>query len=296
MKKILIAILLVFTVITGYSQEFKARVTVSTQKLQGADKAPFTVLEQELNSFVNERKWTTYNFKSEEKIDCNIQISVEEVAANGNYKAKLLLQLSRTVFNSNYSSSLFTHQDNDLSFSYTLNQPLDFDNNSFQHTLTSVIGFYIYFFLGLEFDSYSQNGGTPFYNQCQTIANYSQSPQSIGWDPKDKKNRYWLLENMSNPASGALRSFYYKYHRLGLDLMHKDIDGALENILQALEDLNQFNRSKSGSIMYGMIFTAKSDELVNVFSGASEEMRNRAYELLKQMDPFNESKYSKLKK
>ncbi|NLJ82849.1 MAG: DUF4835 family protein [Bacteroidales bacterium] len=295
MKKILISILLVFTVIMGYSQEFKARVSVSSQKLQGVDKTPFTALEQELNSFVNERKWTTYNFKSEEKIDCNIQLSIEEIAANGNYKAKLLLQLSRTIFNSNYSSSLFTHQDNDLTFSYTLNQPLDFDNNSFQHNLTAVIGFYLYFFLGLEFDSFSQNGGTPFYSQCQTIVNYS-STHLGGWDPGEKKNRYWLLENMSNPSSEALRSFYYKYHRLGLDLMHKDIDEALENILQALEDLNQFNRSKSGTIMYGMIFTAKSDELVNVFSGSSEEMRNRAYELLRQMDPFNESKYSKLQK
>ena len=295
MKQLLLIFFLTINIISCFSQEFKGRVTINTQKIQGADKTPFTALEQEINSFVNERKWSNNTFKSEEKIECNIQLSIEEIISTGNYRAKLLVQLSRPVFNSTYSSSLFAYQDNDVTFSYSLNQPLEYDNNSFQNVLTSVIGFYMNFFLGLEFDSFSQNGGTPYYNQCQTIMSYSQS-QSTGWDPNQKKNRYWLIENMSNPSYSAIRTFYYKYHRLGLDMMHKDIDLALENILQALEELNQFNKSKSGLFMLGLVFTAKSDEFVNVFSGASEEKRSRAYELLKQMDPFNESKYSKLMK
>lgn len=295
MKHLLFSIILTCSIIFSFSQEFKGRVTVSTQKLQGADKTPFTALEQELNSFVNERKWSNINFKSEEKIECNILLNIETIVSPGTYSGTLLVQLSRPVFNSNYSSSLFVYQDNDVKFTYTLNQPLEYDNNSFQNVLTSIIGFYMNFFLGMEFDSFSQNGGTPYFNQCQTIMNYSSS-QSIGWDPNQKKNRYWLIENMSNPSYSALRTFNYKYNRLGLDMMHKDIDMALDNILKALEELNQFNKTKSGTIMYGLIFAAKSDELVNVFSGASEEKRKRAYELLKVMDPFNESKYAKLLK
>ncbi|HOF16760.1 MAG TPA: DUF4835 family protein [Bacteroidales bacterium] len=295
MKRLIVSLFLTISFIACFSQEFKARVSVNTQKLQGADKTPFTALEQELNSFVNERKWTNYNFKSEEKIECNIQLSIEEIVSAGKYNARLLVQLSRPVFNSSYLSSLFAFQDNGVSFTYTLNQPLDYDNNSFQHPLTAIVGFYLNLFLGLTFDSFSQSGGTPYYSQCQTILNYSQA-NSVGWDPKEKKNRYWLIENISNPSNQVIRDFYYKYHRLGLDIMHKDIDGALDNILQALEELKQFNQSKSGVMMFSLIFTAKSDELVNVFSGASEEKRHQAYELLKQMDPLNESKYSKLTK
>ncbi|MBP7102516.1 MAG: DUF4835 family protein [Bacteroidales bacterium] len=294
MKQILISIFLTACLVTGFPQEFKGRVSVNTQKLQGVvDKTPFTTLEQELNSFVNERKWSNHTFKSEEKIECNIQLSIEEIISPEKYRAKLLVQLSRPVFNSSYLSSLFAFQDNDVIFTYSINQPLEYDNNSFQHVLTSTIGFYMNFFLGLTFDSFSNEGGTPYYNQCQSIMNYSRS-ETIGWDPRDKMNRYWLIENMSNPTFGAIRTFYYKYHRLGLDLMHKDIDQALENILMALEGLKEFNNSKSGALMYGLLFTAKSDEFVNVFSGASEEKRSRAYNLLKQMDPLNESKYSKL--
>ncbi len=293
MKRLIVSLFLTINFIACFSQEFKAKVSVSTQKLQGADKTPFTSLEQELNSFVNERKWSNHNFKSEEKIECNIQLSIEEIVSEGKYNARLLVQLSRPVFNSSYLSSLFAFQDNSVSFNYTLNQPLEYDNNSFQHSLTAIVGFYLNFFLGLTFDSYSQGGGTPYYSQCQTIMNYSQS-NAIGWDPKEKKNRYWLIENISNPSYQVVREFYYKYHRLGLDLMHKDIDAALVNILQTLEELKQFNQSKSGIMIYSLIFTAKSDEFVNVFSGASEDKRQQAYELLKQMDPLNESKYSKL--
>lgn len=295
MKQILISIFLTISVISCFSQEFKARVSVNTQKLQGVDKTPFTTLEQELNSFVNERKWSNNDFKSEEKIECNIQLSVEEILAPGKYRAKLLVQLSRPVFNSSYATSLFAFLDNDVTFTYSINQPLEYDNNSFQNVLTSSIGFYLNFFLGLTFDSFSPEGGSPYYNQCQAIMNYSQS-ETKGWDPKDRMNRYWLIENMSNPSYGAIRTFYYKYHRLGLDLMHKDINEALGNILMALENLKEFNKIKSGSLMFNLIFTAKSEEFVNVFSGASEEKRNQAYNLLKEMDPLNENKYSKLVK
>lgn len=296
MKQLLICILFLYGFInTCFSQEFKARVTVNTQKIPGIDKTPFTTLEQELTTFINERKWSNQNFKNEEKIECNVNLVIESATKEGKCIGKLMLQLSRPVYNSSYSSSIFAYQDNDVVFNYTLNQPFEYDDNSFQWSLTAIIGFYMNFFLGLEFDTFSSKGGNPYFSQCQTILNYSQS-QGTGWDPKDKRNRYWLLENMSNPSYNAIRSFNYNYHRLGLDLMHKDIDQALNNILKSMEELNEFNKAKYGVLMYMLIFTAKSDEFVNVFSGASEEKRNRAYELLKQMDPLNESKYAKLVK
>ncbi|MDD2622062.1 MAG: DUF4835 family protein [Bacteroidales bacterium] len=296
MKRLLISVLLLTGLInTCFTQEFKARVTVNTQKLTGADKTPFTTLEQELASFINERKWSNYNLKNEEKIECNVNLIIESATSEGKCFGKLMVQLSRPVFNSSYSSSLFTYQDNDISFTYTLNQPFDYDDNSFQWDLTAIIGFYMNLFLGLHFDSFSPQGGSAFYNQSQAIINYSQS-RGPGWNSGEKRSRYWLIENMTNPSYNAIRSFYYSYHRQGLDLMHKDIDQALDNILKAMEELNGFNKTKYGVLMYTLIFTAKSDEFVNVFSGASDEKRNRAYELLKQMDPLNESKYAKLLK
>ena len=204
--------------------------------------------------------------------------------------------MSRPVFNSTYTSNLLTVQDDEVTFPYSSSQGFDYDDNSFMWNLSAITGFYINFLLGIYFDSFSPLGGTPFFNQCQTIIGYSQN-QGSGWagsDSKSKRNRYWLWENYTNPSYVDYRNFYYQYHRLGMDMLAGNLNEGVSTILESLKKIQDIHKSKSSLYFTSVMMTSKSAELVNVFSGASETIRSEAKQTLTQLDPANASKYAKL--
>ncbi len=277
------------------AQELKAHVSINTKSIQGGDNALFTKLEQEMTAFLNERRWSNYQFKQEEKINCNVQLILDSKEGD-NYSGRLIFQMSRPVFNSTYASNLLTIQDDDVTFPYSTSQSFDYDDNSFLWNLSSILGFYVNYALGIYFDSFSPQGGSPFFNQCQNIINYSQG-KATGWagnDSKIKRNRYWLWENVTNPSYIVFREFYYQYHRHGMDLLSSSLGKGVDNILASLKELQELNKTKSNLYLTSLILTSKSTEFINVFSGAAESVRREAKELLTQLDPVNASKYAKL--
>jgi hypothetical protein len=302
MKGILIFILTGFIAYASFAQELLCRVSVSTAKMEGAgssvvDKSLFTTLEQNLTSFMNDRKWSEYNFKTEEKIECNIQFVIEKALGNDLYEGKVLVNLSRPVYNSSYSSPLLTYQDNYLKFKYTANQTFDYDENSYLWTVTSVAAYYANLFLALSFDSYAPNGGTSFYNKCVNII--SSAPQGeSGWlnTSKENRNRYWLLESLTNPSYESLRKFIYQYHREGLDIMSQSTTNAVTTILSVLETLQNLHNTYPGNAGVAILCITKSAEFVNVFSGATTEEKQKAAGILKRIDPSNMDKYDKMTK
>jgi hypothetical protein len=261
------------------------------------DKSIFTTLEQNLTSFMNDRKWSEYNFKTEEKIECSIQLVIEEAPGNDTYGGKIYVQLSRPIYNSSYNSPLLSYQDNNLRFKYAANQTFDYDENSYLWTVTSIAAYYANLFLALTFDSYALNGGTSFYNKCANIIS-SAPPGEEGWlsTSKEKRNRYWLLESFTNPAYDALRKFVYQYHREGLDIMSQGTANAVSVILSTLESLQTLNNTYPGNAGVAILTITKSTELVNVFSGATTEEKQKASGILKRIDPANMERYEKMAK
>lgn len=277
------------------AQELLAHVTINTKSIQGENSALFKRMEQEMTTFINERRWTNLNFKQEERIKCNVQLILDGKSGD-NYSGRIIFQMSRPVFNSTYSTNLLTVQDDEVSFPYTESQGFDYDDNSFMWNLSAITGFYINFLLGIYFDSFSPMGGTPFFNQCQNIISYSQN-QGTGWagsDSKSKRNRYWLWENYTNPSYTEFRQFYYQYHRLGMDLLASNLNDGVSTILESLKKIQEINKKKSNLFFTSVMVTSKSAELINVFSGAPENIRHEAHSILNQLDPANASKYSKL--
>jgi len=298
MKKLML-LLLAMCVFTqaGWSQELACRVTVIAKNLQGAavDKTIFNTLEQNLSSFLNDRKWTNYNYRPEEKIDCSIQIEIEKATGNDMYEGRLYAQLSRPVFNSMYYSPLFTYQDNYLVFRYNANQTFDYDENSYIWAMTSLAAFYANLFLGLVYDAQSLNGGTPFYNKCMSIINTAPANES-GWSSssRERRNRYWMLESFINPANANVRAFLYNYHRKGLDILAQNMEEGLNSITAAIEQLQQVYVKNPTAVSVMIICTAKSMEFVNVYSGASMELKQRVVPMFKRIDPANVDRYEKL--
>ena len=301
MKKLMF-LLLIMSVFTyaGVGQELACRVTITAQNLQGPgataiDKAIFNTLEQNLNSFINDRKWTNYSYKPEEKIDCSIQIEIEKATGNDMYEGKLYAQLSRPVFNSVYYSPVFTYQDNYIVFRYNANQTFEYDENSYIWAVTSLAAYYVNLFLGLTYDTYSLNGGTAFYNRCMNIINTAPASES-GWSnsARERRNRYWLLESFTNPANAGVRTFLYNYHRRGMDVLAQNMNEGLNSMTGAIEELQQVHTKNPTIVSISLICVAKSAEFVNAYSGAAMELKQKIVPILKRIDPANIDKYDKL--
>lgn len=277
-----------------HAQELDCQVSVTSQQVEGSDKRVFEALQQALFEFVNNRKWTNYDFKIEERIECTILVTVSDRIGTDEFKATLNIVLRRPVFNSAYNTPLLNLVDKDFTFRYVEYQPLDFQENSFTSNLTSTIAFYVYMILAVDMDSFIPYGGTPFFEKAQTIVTAAQNAQEPGWKGfESQKNRFWLIENFTNPSNSALREFLYKYHRQGLDLMYEKTDQGRAAITESLSYLQTLYNAKPGLYGLQLMFDAKRDEFVNIYSDQKVPPmeKTQVVNILKEIDPANGSKY-----
>src|SRR5258708_966037 len=102
--------------------------------------------------------------------------------------------------------------------------------------------------IALDYDSFSLNGGTPYYQKAQAIVNSAQNATEKGWKAFDSnKNRYWVVFNNTDQVFAPLRECFYKYHRLGLDVMSTDKLGGRKAIFESLNLIEKINSSRPGS-------------------------------------------------
>lgn len=294
MKKIFAGFMLLFSSTVPYAQEFNVTVQVTSPMVEGTEKKIFETLQQELYDFVNNTRWTNYNYKPEERIEGTILITVESRSGE-DFKGKMNLALRRPVFKSSYNTTLFNYLDRDFDFKYVEFQALEYSDNVFTSNLTSAIAYYLYVYLGLDGDSFAKNGGSPYYAKAQNIVNMGQNAREKGWKAfESQKNRYWLIENLTNPTYASIREAMYRYHRMGLDLMADDVEAGRAGINESLELLRKANRERPGLFLLQLFLEAKRDELVNIYSQASPMDKTRAVNILEEIDPANSNRYQKI--
>ena len=222
-------------------------------------------------------------------------INVAEMISVDEFRASIQIQARRPVYNSSYNTVIFNHQDQDLHFKYVEFEPLVFNPNSFDSNLVGVLAYYAYIILGMDYDSFSPNGGTPYFQKAQQIVNNSQNVRYSGWKAyESERNRYWLIENIMNRSYAPFRDCIYQYHRLGLDRMYEQVEEGRAAIAESLKSIQQVFRSRASLYILQVFFDAKSDELVNVFSKSYPDERNRVLTILNEVDPSNGSKYEKI--
>ena len=279
------------------AQEFKAMISVSSAQLEGTDKRVFQELQQSLNEFLNERVWTNYQFNIEEKIECTFMLTLQERLASDEYTGRLNIVYRRPIYKTSYDSPMFNWVDKDIRFKYTQGQPLIYADNTFSSNITSLFAFYLYLILGLDFDSFSPMGGTQFFQKAQAVVNSAQNSPMPGWKAFEKQtNRYWLIENLMNSSYSTIRTFYYKYHRRGLDVMSQNVDIGRSAITLALEDLRKANRQKPGLFLLQIVMDAKRDELRNIYMEAAMMDKTKAVNILSEIDPSHSNTYQNILK
>lgn len=280
-----------------WSQELRCNVQVVSQQIQGSNKQVFETLQNAIYEFMNNRVWTNHAYTMEERIECNLMFNITEQLSADDFQGTLTIQARRPVFNTNYYTTTLNFMDNAIRFQYVEFSPLEFDLNSHQSNLTSILAFYAYYILGLDYDTFSHFGGSEYFSNAEKIVINAQNAAESGWKPMDDvshKNRYWLVKDMLDTEYEPLRTFNYNYHRLGLDVMDEKIVEGRAEITTSLELLRQVYRRKPDPYMYllSLVFDSKVDEIVNVYSESYPEERNRAYEILSEVDKPNANKYS----
>ncbi|WDF56369.1 type IX secretion system protein PorD [Mucilaginibacter sp. KACC 22063] len=297
MRKLFVCFVMLIAAYTGYAQDLNARVTVVAPKVATTNKRIFESLENAMKDFLNGRKWSVDQILPNERIDCNFLLNVTSWDGSSSFSGELQVQSTRPVYNASYNTTLFTINDKDIDFSYTEGQTIDYNNQTFLNNLSSIMAYYAYIILGFDYDSFSRYGGTPYFANAQNIVINAQTSSFKGWRGSDNNiNRYWLSENLANKTYIPLRSFYYDYHRNGLDLMADNAGQARKNILALLPSLTQLDRLRIGATLPTLFFSAKANELINIFNGADPQQRISAYNILTEADPANGTKYQLLRK
>ena len=272
-------------------QQFNFNIKVNSDMIQGSNKSIFTTLEKSASDFMNNRKWTDLSYSENERIECNINIVVAKLEDDV-FTAEIQVQSRRPVFNSSYNTTLFNFRDNSFVFSYKEFEVLEFNENVITSNLTAVLTYYAYIILGYDMDSYSRLGGTPYFNMAERIVNSAQSVDMPGWRAfESTKNRYALVNNLTDEAFKKHRNYVYEYHRLGLDEMTINMANARARIASGISVLRETNRSRPSAIVVTSFLDAKTDEILNIFKRAEDKEKREVLQILSDVNPTQTEKY-----
>ena len=280
------------------AQEFRCQIQVnyqkllsSTQQFSTGDTKVFETMKQAMEDFVNGRRWTNLEMEQQERLDCSFSLILSEQSSQTDFKGQLQVQLRAPVYNSNYTTGLFNYLENDFQFSFNESQPLDFEPNTFFSNLSSTLAYYLYIMLGVYFDSYGPHGGESFFDMAYTIAQTAENAGFKGWKSSDgQKARYWFAENHTNSAYESLHSAYYLYQRQGLDMMTKDQPTARQNIIKALQTLQQVHHVRPNLLSVNAFADVKMSEIASIFTPAPADEQKQVFAAIKEISPINVQK------
>lgn len=298
MLKIILPVLFFCLACPLEAQEINARVNINSDKIQGSSKQVFTTLQNALTEFINNRKWTDATFGVNERIECTMNITINERPSDESFKAEILIQARRPVYNSAYTTTILNFRDTQLDFNYVEFEPLEYAENTLENNLTATVVFYIYLILGMDFDSFSPLGGNPFFQQAMQIVNLAQSESSWnGWKPFDsQRNRHALVTALTENTADGFRNMWYTYHRKGLDEMAANPDRGRATVISSLPALPALKSSRPSSVLLSVFQDAKLDELIAIYSKATRQEKQEAYKMLSELYPAESMRLEPLTK
>lgn len=277
------------------AQELKANVTLNTEKIQGTNTEVFDVLKTSLDEFINNTKWTSFEYEEYERISCNFSFVVESYAEDGTFGCTLMVQSLRPVYGSSYSTPVFKYQDNDIKFKYMAYDRLEFREDNLDNNLVAVIAFYAHLIIGMDMDTMGELGGSEFLNKAMNIATGAQSLGGTGWQSgTSTRNRFTIIDDYMNSSMIAVRQMMYQFHRKGFDIMFREPDRGREEIAKSLEFLQAGYQERPLSYFPKLFTEYKQEELVNIFSKGDEKEKKKVVEILSGINPSLSSSWDKI--
>ena len=281
------------------AQELNARITINHSQIQGTDNAVFDELTQTLTQFVNDRQWTNLQFQKNERINCSFNITVTKYDKSSNlFTCKALIQASRTAYNSSYTTTIFSNQDNDFNFEYAQFDQLQFNEEQVDNQLTALFAYYAYLIIGFNLDTYAPMGVEDVLQRCMNLANNSQNLNYTGWKAFDNdRNRFAIINDYLDGAMKPFRQLQYDYYRTGMDEMAANAERGRINISTALEkDLKKCHEDRPLSRLPMLWTDYKRDELANIYKGkGTQKEKETVYDILFTINASQNNAWQKIK-
>ena len=279
------------------AQELNAQVAISLENVTITDPTLVAQLQKDILAFLNTRTWTRQTYRPEERIKLRMFVGITGIPQNGTYQATMRLIATRPVYGTGYETNLLNINDRNFNFNYTPQTPLDYAPNNFVNNLSSILAFYAYMVIGADQDTFARLGGTTYYDQARNILQYSANQTQTnesdeGWRDTNSRNRYWLLNNLTDPQLEAFRTGLYAYYRQGMDIFIEKPDEARASIITALTGIQKANVVRPSSLFVRAFFDAKADEITNIFRTSTDsQQKQQLIALLTDVDPSNLAKY-----
>ena len=281
------------------AQELNCQVTVNADQLFAQQKTDFSYVNQLkgiITEFMNNRRWSNDQFAVTERINCSLNINLIKSLTQGAFEATAQIVVTRPVYGTNYETTIFSYVDRSFNFVYLPTTPVYFRDNQYSDDLTSLLAFYANVIMAVDYDSFSKQGGNTFVQRAYTITNLAQqgSPNAAWQTGGDRRNRYWLIENMQNQQLLSFRDGFYTYHRLGLDAFAVNPVQMRKQTIAFLNTIRTIGLQLPNSVLINSFFDAKGQELYNVLYEGTATERRQAFELLSYLDPAKTESYRKL--
>jgi len=293
MKRIL-SLFLFIIIARSSAQEFNATVTIDARQTGQTRLRIFDILKQNLEDFINQTAFTTENLSDLQKIECSFFLTINNYDSD-NFSGSIQVQANRPVFGSTTKTSILNVRDQDFNFKYTESQPLIYDINNYQSNLTSVVTFYLLTILGLDGDSFENNGGTTYHELARQIVSAAQSNAGAGWQQSGIGfSRFNLNNDLLSQNFDRFRTVFYEYHIDGLDLMHNDVAQAKQNIIKSIEGLKVVNDERPNSVLMRTFFDTKAGEIQQILSDGPKMDIAQTKEYLYRIAPVHNNKWRKI--
>lgn len=277
------------------AQEMNCQVVVNAEQTGQSNNVIFRTLENSLTEFINQTRWTNRDFQSQERINCSMFINIDNYDA-GSFSGSIQVQSSRPVYGSTMISPVFNFKDEQFNFSYSEYEPLSFSPTEFESNLVSTVAFYVYTMLGLDADTFEEQGGTPYFQTANQIVASAQQGGNTGWKATDgNRSRYQLNADLLSNSFSGYREALYDYHRNGLDVMHMSPSEGKKGVATAILDLERMNSRRPNSLLLRTFFDAKADEVEHIFSGGPSVNIKPVVDALSKMAPTFSEKWGNIR-
>lgn len=279
------------------AQELNAKVSINREQVSNTKSEVFESLQEKLTRFLNERTWTSLKLRENECIQCSFNLTVNTYSDSDNqFKCSLTLNAVRPVYQSAYTTTIFSFEDGQVEFTFSAFDQLEWRDDQVDNNLTAIFAFYAYYIIGLTMDSMSPSGGTAYLQLAKDICSAADG-LGTGWKAfGESKNRYALINDYMDGSMTPMREFHYTYYRTGLDQMSEGVEAGREAVLAALYLLADAHEAKSMSSLPTIFTDIKRDEVVSIFTKQGEaSMREEVYNLLFKLNPSQNNYWEKIK-
>jgi hypothetical protein len=275
------------------AQELLCTVRIDMSAISQSDQVQYLQeLQPKIQEYFNGRTWTNDRFRREERIRCDLEITITSASTEGfnSFGAQLSLGVQRPIYGTMQTTVVTQIADGDWLFGFEPNQSLIHDLDRYD-ALTSVLDFYAYVLLGYDYDSFAPLAGTPHFERARKIANLAPSG-GRGWTVGSERTRGTLIQQLLDPRMERVRLASFDYHYGCLDHFVTDPQAARDAGLKALRSLQEVLNEVSNQYVVDLFLATKNQELVGVFDDSIQS--SDAYGILLNIDPSRSSIYDRL--